>query len=377
MHLLPKWILASCLVFTAPAATLAQAQDDAEEAGETHEQHEQSLLKLTAAEQEAAGVVIGRVEKRTMAEEIAAPGEVTLNIYRSAQVTPRIEAQVVKRHAYLGDIVKREQPLVTLSSVEMAKAQGELIVADRDWERVQGLGADIVSAQRYVEAQVARQQVYARVQAFGMTSKEIDALLEEPDAANATGRFDLAAPQDGTVISDDFVAGEMVQPGHVLFEITDVSVRWVEAQLSPENAARVDAGGAARVSVDGQRWVEGIVAQIHPALDETTRTRAVRIDVHNNPNVLQPGQFVQTALQTTASQPVIAVPDQAVTLMQGATTVFKAQGDEFHPQKVETGRSYGGRTEIRMGLRAGDLIAVKGLFYLKSLVLKSEIGDVD
>jgi hypothetical protein len=32
-----------------------------------------------------------------------------------------------------------------------------LIVADREWKRIQQLGSDIVSAQRYVRAQVARQ----------------------------------------------------------------------------------------------------------------------------------------------------------------------------------------------------------------------------
>jgi membrane fusion protein, heavy metal efflux system len=129
------------------------------------------------AEQKEAGVVIAKVEKRPVAKEVTAPGEVTLDIYRSAEVTPRIEAQVVKRHAVLGDIVKQGQPLVTLSSVEMAEAQGNLIVADREWKRIQQLGSDIVSAQRYVRAQVARQQAYSKVLAFGMTPKEIEALL--------------------------------------------------------------------------------------------------------------------------------------------------------------------------------------------------------
>jgi len=74
------------------------------------------------AEPKEAGVVTAKVEKRPMTKEVTAPGEVTLDIYRSAEVTPRIEAQVVKRHAVLGDIVKQGQPLVMLSSVEMAEA---------------------------------------------------------------------------------------------------------------------------------------------------------------------------------------------------------------------------------------------------------------
>jgi membrane fusion protein, heavy metal efflux system len=48
------------------------------------------------AEQKEADVVIAKVEKRPMTKEVTAPGEVTLDIYRSVEVTPRIEAQVVK-----------------------------------------------------------------------------------------------------------------------------------------------------------------------------------------------------------------------------------------------------------------------------------------
>ena len=57
------------------------------------------------------------------------PGEVVINAYRSARVTTRITAQVVARHVTLGNHVEPGQPLVTLSSVEMAEAQGMLIVA--------------------------------------------------------------------------------------------------------------------------------------------------------------------------------------------------------------------------------------------------------
>jgi cobalt-zinc-cadmium efflux system membrane fusion protein len=60
-----------------------------------------------------------------------------------------------------------------------------LIVVGREWKRIQQLGSDIVSAQRYVRAQVARQQAYSKVLAFGMTPKEIEALLAGTGRATA------------------------------------------------------------------------------------------------------------------------------------------------------------------------------------------------
>jgi cobalt-zinc-cadmium efflux system membrane fusion protein len=61
--------------------------------------------------------------------------------------------------------------------------------------------------------------------------------------------------------------------------------------------------------------------------------------------------------------------------MEGAPTVLKVEGDELHPQPVETGVTRGRWTEIRSGLPVGEEIAVKGVFLLKSLLLKSRMGE--
>jgi cobalt-zinc-cadmium efflux system membrane fusion protein len=75
-------------------------------------------------------------------------------------------------------------------------------------------------------------------------------------------------------------------------------------------------------------------------------------------------------------RPQLAVPDESLTLIQGMPAVFKLEGgQEFHPQAVETGPSVGGWTVVLAGLEAGDTYAVEGVFHLKSLLLKSSIGD--
>jgi len=197
--------------------------------------------------------------------------------------------------------VKRGQRLVTLSSVEMARAQGDLLVADREWQRVRKLGSQVVSERRWVEAQVARQLAIARVRAYGMTEEQIQALLRQGDVSRATGDFDLTAPLDGTVIADDFVLGELAEPGRVMFEISDENTLWVQAQLNPDDAARVAIGAHARIQVDEDHWIEGRVIQRHHRLQEATRTQILRIQVDNRDDRLHPGQFVQALIETDAS----------------------------------------------------------------------------
>ena len=74
---------------------------------------------------------------------------------------------------------------------------------------------------------------------------------------------------------------------------------------------------------------------------------------------------------------MIAVPKAAVLLLQGDYVVFKPEGEEIHPAPVERGVTRGNWTEIKAGLARGDEIVTQGAYVLKSMLLKSMIGDAD
>ncbi|WCL52902.1 efflux RND transporter periplasmic adaptor subunit [Gimibacter soli] len=345
--------------------------DHAEAEGEGHGEEEN--VKMTDAELHEAGVVTASVAPRPLAETLSAPGEVTVNQYATLQVTPRIEAQVVARHVRMGDAVRKGQPLVTLSSVDMAEAQASLILADQEWQRVQKLGRDVVSEQRFLEAKVAAQQAKAKVLAYGMSEVQVKNLLANEVSA-ATGEFDLLANQDGTIIHDTFVVGQIVEPGNILFEVSDESRIWVEAQLSPEKAALIERGAQAWVTKSGVSMT-GTVVQVHHRVDEATRTLSVRIEVDNRQDSLHAGQFAGVEIQTGETDRVVAVPDSAIVLLEGQQVVFKREGDELHPMPLDTGISKGGWTEVKAGLFTGDVIVVENAFHIKSLILKSKMGE--
>jgi len=354
------------------------------QAGEAGKEDEQNtnFITMTAQQRTQLGVKTAPAGLRALNATIQAPGEVKIDMYRSAQVTPRISAQIVSRHARLGERVKKGQQLVTLSSVAMAEAQGALIDAEREWKRVKKLGRKVVSEKRYLSSQVARQRAYATVLAYGMNRQEVKQLLSRRDASLATGKFNLLSPQTGTIIFDNFVIGEVVKTGRLLFEVSDESVLWVEAKLRPQQAAKIQIGALANISVDGKKWLTGRVIQLHQRLNVDSRTLGVRIEVSRNNEkynhvLLFPGEYVQVSLQTRASKKQIAVPESAVVILRGSPTVFKLDGDSLLPTPVETGDSSAGWVAITAGLAKGEKIAVKGVFMLKSLLLKSQIGDAD
>lgn len=370
MKMYSYWLSGLVLLF----ASLVHAADDHDLAAEAEAEHANEVA-LTAAQQQAAGIHVEALTARPLAGEIHAPGEVKLNAYLTRQVTPRIAAQIVQRHVALGDHVRQGQPLVTLSSTAMAEAQGELQVAAREWRRMQQLGRETVSDRRYTEARVAFEQARAKVGAYGMSTKEIDAVLAGAAGARADGTVQLVAPQAGTIMRDAFIEGEFVEPGRVLFEISDETHVWVEASLMPKEATGIKAGTPARVRV-GDEWLAGKVIQSHHALNETTRTLAVRIEVANPDERLHPGLFVETRIQAGVQggdpAQVLAVPEAAVLRSPDGDWVIFVEDEpgHFKPVEIKVVRAVDGLAVIE-GVPAGTRVATQGAFFIQSELAKS------
>ncbi len=326
--------------------------------------------ELSDAQRRMAGIETMVVKRQSLGDTITAPGEAVLNAYRTTKVTPRTSAQVMKRHAFLGDHVKKGQRLVTLSSVEMSQAQGALMEANVELRRVEKLGSKVVSEKRFVSAQIAFQQAYARVSAYGMTKEQIESLIKTGDATRATGEFHLLSFQDGTIISDDFVVGELIEPGYVLMKISDESVLWIEARLTPEDAGRISLGSHARVQV-GKRWLNGQVIQARHTLDEATRTLAMHIEVKNRHDELHPGQFVNVFIEGNKKQQGIAVPVTAVLRgVDGDWQVFvETAAGRFEPKEITVLSTLGDKMLIS-GITEGTTIVSKGAFFVQSEMAK-------
>jgi len=303
---------------------------------------------------------------------INAPGEVKFNSYKTASITPRISAQVVDRHVMLGEVIKKGQPVITLSSVEMAEAQGDLLVVDREWKRVKKLGKKVVSARRYTEAKVKWELSKGRVKAYGMTTRQIESLIASEDFSSANGRFDLVASSDGTVLKENYILGQLAEPGQELMRITDEASLWVIANVSPALAYEIKVGNIASVKFNA-RVFPAKVAQINHSLDETTRTTGIRLLVENMDDALHPGMFVNTQIETTNHSKALVVPEAAVLRSPDGdwqVLVEQDEAGEFKGVEIELVRVSDGKAIIS-GIKPGTSVVVEGAFFVQSELAKS------
>lgn len=335
---------------------------------------EEDPLTLDAATIKEVGIVVDKLAMRRLADELKAPGEVRADAYSTVLVSPRVEAQVLARKVKLGDVVKAGQPLVVLSSVQVAETQGALIVAEQDWRRIAALGPQAVSARRYNEAKVQRDQARAKLRAYGLSDGQVSALLRR-GSAGADGSFELLAPTAGRITTDEFLLGERVEPGRALFTLVEEDTVWVVAQMAPAEAERIKPDHGARILAHDNAVTGTVIGRSHQT-DERTRTVPVRIEVDNRKDLLHPGELVEVRIAVGGSTQKLALPDEAIVLLQNQPTVFLAKGNgRFEPVAVMAGVTREGWTVIEQGLKAGDSYVRKGAFALKARLLRSQLGD--
>lgn len=328
-------------------------------------------LNVSPASQAMAGIVVTTIQSKPLTIFITAPGEVLPNDNLTTKITSRVAAQVVQRFVQEGEHVKQGQAIVTLSSVDMAKTQSELLLAAQEWERVKNLGKDAVSGKRYSEAEITYQRAYSTALAYGMTTSEITELLRTQQLGQAKGEFKLTAPRSGTVFDINFVEGELVEPGRMLLQIVDETTVWVDAKLPPNLVSPVKSGDIVKILLRNQ-MLEGKVIQVHHQLDETTRTRSVRIEVLNPDDLLHPGQFVNCQIAAGQMAPVLAVPvDAVIRTTDGDWTIYVEKArNVFQPVEVKVIKIIDNQAVIE-GINPGTRIVVKGAFFIHSELNKN------
>ncbi|VAW90721.1 Probable Co/Zn/Cd efflux system membrane fusion protein [hydrothermal vent metagenome] len=338
--------------------------------GEESGHEEEGTVHLKPEQLKAANIVVKPLALTEVAARIRAPGEIKLNAYRTVNVSPRINAQVIARHARLGDEVIQGQALVTLSSVEMAEAQGLLLLADKEWKRVKKLGRKVVSERRYITSKVEYEKSYANAKAYGMTESEIKDLLNQKRSAD--GSFKLVAQQAGRVLHDEFIIGQRVEAGFKLMTISDESVMWVEAHVNPVDAGKISIGNSAEVLFNEQRTPAKVI-QLHHTLDEITRTTAIRLEIDNKEDRLHGGMFVTVFITTHDKSKAIQIPEAAVLRSPDGdwqVMVEQDEAGEFKAVEVKlVGVSEG--VAVIQGLKPGTRVITQGAFFVQSELAKS------
>lgn len=346
--------------------------------------YEVGFVRAPAALFEGKLISTTKAETQKVAVPIALTGEVRFDERRVGHVSTQVEGIIKQVHIALGDQVKKGQPLIEIESVVAGEgqaayqeAQGMLTLARRNFERVSELRKENISSEKeYLQAK--QELEAAEIRAAGALSK----MNRLGSGGTAGGRVVLRAPLDGTVLVMHAVSGEVAKTDESLVTVGDNTTVWVWADLYERDIAAVKKGQAAQklaasISVKAYPGDEfpGTVDLVSPAMDESSRTVKVRVEVKNTDGRLLAGMFAAVKLYLPGTDETMAVPKPTVLEDEGRSFVFvHYQGEYYVRRPVVVGRRWAGWVEIKKGLEPSQTVVAEGAFLMKSDVLRSKMG---
>lgn len=314
-------------------------------------------LVLSEDQEDKIGVAVSPVVSQRLTSAIQTVGKISYNEKKTTVVSARFAGRIEKLFVnFTGFPVANGQPLLSIYSPTLMTAQQELIQSAKK----PGVTARSVMEDSFFNS------AKDRLRLWGFTSAQIGKVLEggTPEAS-----MTLLSPLSGTVVKLGVTNGMYVEEGRVLFELSDLSRVWVEAEIFEKDLASLSPDSRIKViplAYPDQSF-EDKISFVNPVLDPNTRTVKVRAEVPNPKGILLPGMFVSVVVSTPLPDEMLTVPDSAVidTGVRKLVYVRTAEG-KYAARDVVVKGKVGNLYPVVSGVAEGELVVTAANFLIDS-----------
>jgi RND family efflux transporter MFP subunit len=308
-------------------------------------------------------VVTAAVERRNVTNEIRTVGFLDYDQERMVTVTTKYPGFVETVYVhYVGESVRRGQPLFEIYAPELVQTQQELLSAIAFARRLEGAPEE---ARQRAEALVEAGR--SRLAYWDIGEAQIERILE---SGTTQRTLTVTAPAGGVVMQRvPALEGMAVQPGMELFHIADLSYLWLSVEVFEDQLPWLREGSAAAIELSyfpGETFT-GEVRFVEPQVSEATRTVGLRLEVPNPDRRLRAGMYATVRFAPVMAAETVAIPSLAVLRTGERNLVIVALGEgRFAPREVTLGAEGGGLVQVLSGLEAGERVVTSSQFLLDS-----------
>jgi len=176
----------------------------------------------------------------------------------------------------------------------------------------------------------------------------------------------IYAPFDGVITARNVDIGVLINAGanttsgRELFHMTAIHTLRVFVAIPEVYSRAARAGTSATLTLDEYpgRMFHGTLVRTANAIDLTSRTLNVEVDVDNPGGELLPGAYVFVHLKLPAQVASVTVPANTLIFRSEGLQVAVVRNGEAQLVPVTIGRDYGATVEIVSGLQPTDQVIV-------------------
>jgi RND family efflux transporter MFP subunit len=325
-------------------------------------------LKQTTASAAVSVVNVVSPKPTTATQEIVLPG--TTQAFTDAPIFARTNGYLKRWYFDIGARVTQGQLLAEIETPEVD-------------QQLQQARADLATAQANLrQAQITADRWQALLESDSVSKQETDVAVSALSASKATVESNTAnvrrleqllgfqkiyAPFDGVVTARNVDIGVLVNAGSTttsgreLFHMTAIHTLRVFVAVPEVYSRAAVTGGTATLTLDefpGRSFTGRLVRNAN-AIDLTSRTLLVEVDVDNPRGELLPGAYVFVHLKLPKQiASSVTVPVNALLFRSEGLQVAVVRNDQAQLVPVTIGRDYGTTVEITAGLQPTDQVIV-------------------
>jgi RND family efflux transporter MFP subunit len=324
-------------------------------------------LRAETAQAALTAVSVVLPKQAAPAQEIILPGNV--QPYITAPIYSRTNGYLKKWFFDIGAHVKQGQLLALIETPEvdqqLQQARSTLLTAQANLElatitkaRYQGLlKSNAVSQQDVDNAVGAYNANKAIVEADKATVEQFAALVSFEK---------IYAPFDGVITARNTDIGDLINSGSAggvktdLFHIAQPGQLRVYVNVPEEYSRGIKVGMTADLSLaefPGNKF-QGKLVRTADAINATTRTLLVEIDVDNPAGTLLTGSYAEVHLQVSSQASTFLIPVNTLLFRSEGLRVAVVKDGKVVLSAVTPAHDFGNQIEIVAGLKSDDQVIV-------------------
>jgi membrane fusion protein, multidrug efflux system len=268
----------------------------------------------------------------------------------------------------IGDKVNQGE---LLAFVETPEVDRQLNQAEANRQQIEAtLGLAEISAKRWETLRahdaVSQQELDEKQSALAQAQADLAAANAEVGRLQELEGFKrIVAPFPGVITRRNIDVGALVDagsegPGKELFMLAKVDVLKTYVYVPEAYSQRISVGQRVQVTLAELpgRTFYGTVARTSGAIDTTTRSMQIEVDLPNPTGVLKPGAYADVELDLPSNGAAVIPANALLFRAEGLRVAVIGADGTVHLKPVTVGEDYGTTLQIVQGVSASDRLVL-------------------
>jgi RND family efflux transporter MFP subunit len=320
--------------------------------------------ELLAATRDDSAVMVAVASPVPGAISSSTPIPAEVQAFVDASIHARASGFLKKWYVDIGDSVTNGQLLAEIETPELdqqiGQARAEVDQAKASLDLAQTTSDRWQSLLK--TSSVSDQETAEKIADFNLKKADMEAAQANLQRLEELKNFDrVTAPFDGTITVRNTDIGQLIAAasGPELFHLAQTNPLRVYVRVPQPLIHAVEAKQKAELTFQELpgRVFEAIVTRTAGAVDITSRTLQVELEVPNPKGEILSGSYAQVRFREAGGTPPLTISDNALIFRaEGLQMALVDDNNKVHLTTVKLGRDFGSTIEVLDGIKATDRV---------------------